>query len=303
MQKSHNQRINLYLKCVNSQNPIQRGNALLELKNFIDKASAVSWATEALDDSHHYVREHAIRILEELTGKEALPYILKILNDDHCGVRKSATAALKKLHTVSALPDFKIPEPVILKCISSFYKSHDNHIANTEVETLINLCSIKTQLLLRNDVEQVLIDASKSSCNFLRSRAARGLGKIGSERSCSRLLELIQDSDIIVASAASEVLGEISSDTTYKLLPRLVELISTSAGNFAVHAISAIQENCKYYNYEIYQVYLADQNGDRPASQTSSSLPSTVTYNIDKVGILNTGSVNIHGDQIGEQTP
>jgi hypothetical protein len=26
-------------------------------------------------------------------------------------------------------------------------------------------------------------------------------------------------------------------------------------------------------------------------------------YNIDQVGNLNTGSVNIHGDQIGEQHP
>ena len=64
---------------------------------------------------------------------------------------------------------------------------------------------------------------------------------------------MIQDSDILVSSTVSEVLGTITSEYVGKLLPSLEKLISTSAGNFALHAISGIQTKCKYYNYDITQ--------------------------------------------------
>ncbi|MCU0552953.1 MAG: hypothetical protein MUC48_26785 [Leptolyngbya sp. Prado105] len=88
----------------------------------------------------------------------------------------------------------------------------------------------------------------------------------------------------------------------------------TDSGQAAHHAILAIQENCKYYNYEIYQAYLEAQKHDRQTQQKLDRPQIYVQgdyiaggkiegnqYNIDRVGNLNTGDVTIRGDQIGEQ--
>jgi HEAT repeat protein len=251
--EAHEREIDIYLDCINSQDPIRRGNALSRLVNIVDKNTAISWTIEALDDLHEYVRGHAIRILEELSQENALPYIIKALSDSHCNVRSSATQALLKLSTVLSLLDLEIPEATIIKCISSLNKEENQHIRYVEAQTLLNLCSVLPNLLLRSDLEEAFLNASISSYNTLRSTAARGLGRIGSEISSSRLLEMIQDSDILVSSTVSEVLGTITSEHIGKLLPGLEKLTSTSAGNFALHAISGIQTKCKYYNYDITQ--------------------------------------------------
>jgi hypothetical protein len=62
-------------------------------------------------------------------------------------------------------------------------------------------------------------------------------------------------------------------------------------------AVRKIQDNCKFYNYDIFQ--------NTPASIPSSHTVIHRTYNtynnIDRVGNLNTGSVQVNGDMIGEQ--
>jgi HEAT repeat protein len=252
-QEAHERGIDIYLDCIHSQDPIRRGNALSTLVNVVDKNTAISWTIEALDDLHEYVRGHAIRILEELSHEKALPYLIKALSDNHCHVRSSATQALLKLSTVLSLSDLEVPEATIIKCIDSLNKEENNHTHYTEAQTLLSLCSVLPNLLLRSDLEEAFLNASSSSYNMLRSTAARGLGKIGSEKSSRRLLEMIEDSDFIVPSTVSEILGNITSEYTDKLLPELAKLIYTSAGNFALHAIYGIQSNCKFYNYDLTQ--------------------------------------------------
>lgn len=62
-------------------------------------------------------------------------------------------------------------------------------------------------------------------------------------------------------------------------------------------AVIKIQDNCKFYNYDILQ--------DAPAPISSSNMVVHQTYNtynnVDRVGNLNTGSVQVDGDMIGEQ--
>ncbi len=54
------------------------------------------------------------------------------------------------------------------------------------------------------------------------------------------------------------------------------------SGDYLWEAISAIQRNCKFYNYEIWQAHLAAQKGDRPTNQTSD--PNAI--NIQTLEIL-----------------
>jgi hypothetical protein len=126
------------------------------------------------------------------------------------------------------------------------------------------------------------------------------------------------DTDSVVTLSVSESLKKIPCENTVKYLPNLVEVVLGSEEGFALDAMLAIQFNCKFYNYEIHKAKLkkdkcsSTENGknDRPLHITNNYIEGDQIqgdkiegdkYTIDRVGNLNTGTVNIHGNQNGEQ--
>ncbi|KAM3091168.1 HEAT repeat domain-containing protein [Phormidesmis sp. 146-35] len=152
---------------------------------------------------------------------------------------------------------------------------------------------------------------------IVRGNAADALGTIRSDTDVPGFLKLVEDSDFDVRRMAAHALGKIAKkhpNAIAQHLPHLLTLIPTDAGQDAHRVILAIQENCKYYNYEIFQDYLEAQKNDRPTQQESDRPHLYIQgdyiagdktegdqYNIDRVGNLNTGDITLHGDQIGEQ--
>jgi HEAT repeat protein len=107
----------------------------------------------------------------------------------------------------------------------------------------------------------------------VRGFAVYVLGKIGSEAAIPELLQRLDDSDTDVRGEAAEALCNIEkkhANTLSPHLPHLLTLIPTESGKDAHRVIHAIQENCKYYNYEIYQTYLETQKRDQSEGQTSN---------------------------------
>jgi hypothetical protein len=84
----------------------------------------------------------------------------------------------------------------------------------------------------------------------------------------------------------------IGADSKYTnmYLPELILLLDTGVGEQALWIIESIQANCRFYNYEVL-------NSLPPPIK---SHPPGKTINIQNVGNLNTGNVNIAGNQIGE---
>ena len=106
-------------------------------------------------------------------------------------------------------------------------------------------------------MESAFLNVSISSDNPLRSQAAGGLGKFSSEKVSIRLLEMVGDSDFLVALSATEALKNMPYNIIMgQHLPALIELIYTSAESFALEAIATIQSRCQYYNYDITQSLL-----------------------------------------------
>ena len=178
--------LHTYSECIGSKNPIRRGNALVHLSKVIDRQASIDWAIQSLDDPHHYVRGHAIRILEELSGKASLQFITKLLSDDHSHVRSSAAQTLLKLSENFAFSNLEIPDEVISKCIFTLEIKENDHICSTELQTLLNLCTLKPSLLLHNDLEKAFLDASRSSNNILRHVSGKTPQPKARERSLSR---------------------------------------------------------------------------------------------------------------------
>ncbi|HEY9727087.1 MAG TPA: HEAT repeat domain-containing protein, partial [Chroococcales cyanobacterium] len=240
---------------LNSEEPVPRGNAILNLASLFGKEAAVPLATKALDDPHHYVRGHAITSLVRLMGKEAVPLAVRFLNDPHYNVRGQAAQELIGLG--QNLPDgLEIPEEIVCKLLQTLNEDQDTHIRSVTLRTLTNLCSIQQSLVLREDLEIAFLNASDDSDNFLRSTAAIGLGKFSSERVSRRLVQMVGDSDFSVALSATEALKNMPFPITAKHLPALIELNLTSTESWALDAIFKIQERCKFYNYLLTQPIL-----------------------------------------------
>ena len=235
-----------------SDEPIRRGNAFLDLTNLLDKERSVDLAYQILDDSHHCVRGHAIARLVKLIGKEAIPQAITALNDPHYDVRDQSSQAL-----VSLGQDFpnglEIPEDIISSLIRILNEERDAYVRSKTVSTLTNLCSIQPSFLLHKDLENAILDASKASDNSLRCKAAIGLGQFSSEKSVSRLLQMMEDSDSHTVLTATEALKSMPYSITAKYLPDLIKLILNSEEGVALDAIFSIQERCGFYNYEIAQ--------------------------------------------------
>jgi HEAT repeat protein len=247
------QQIDMWLGYLNSEESIQRGNAILYLTSLLGKETAIPLATQALDDPHHYVRGHAITSLARLIGKEAVPLAVRTLNDPHYQVRDQAAQTLIGLG--QNLPEnLEIAEETVSKLIQIINEAQDISVRSVTIRTLTNLCSIQPSLLLREDLELAFLNASDASDKPLRSDAARGIGKFSSERASSRLLQMLRDSDSLVVLSATEALKNMPSLITAKHLPALIELNLNSTETWALDAIFTIQERCGFYNYDIAQL-------------------------------------------------
>jgi hypothetical protein len=145
--------------------------------------------------------------------------------------------------------------------------------------------------------------------------AVEALGKLGSEAAIPALLRVLEDElkdkdedeyfylDFYSArlSIAVEALGNFKNDRAAHILPNLLTLIPTKSGEDAFRALTAIQANCKFYNYDIFR----SPPLPKSAAENSSGQTTNITnYNIDTLTAthspLNLGGT-IHGNQSSTQ--
>jgi len=282
--------INHWLRYLNSEEPIERGNAIFDLTSLLGKEVAIDLAIQALEDPHHYVRGHALTGLVRLIGKEAIPQVIKALDDSHCNVCDQASQELIGLRQY--LPDnLEISEATISRLIRILNEDqdiYDIYIQEKTLTTLTKLCSIQPNLLLNEDLENAFINASKAADNNLHSSAATGLGQFSSEKAASRLLDMVGDTDFDVALSATESLKNMPFQITAKYLPDLIKLIPTSTDGFVLDAVVTIQSRCQFYNYEIAQF----SQTDILKIENFNSSKKVLTIVTDKQPIINFNQYN-----------
>jgi HEAT repeat protein len=175
-----------------SDSPIPRGNAVLGLKNLPDKEIATKIMFQSLNDSHHYVRGHAIHGLAELTGKESISELIKALNDQHCDVRGQASQELVNFKQV--FPNgLQISEDTILRLIKVLEEEKDAYIRSRTLRTLTDLCSIFSNLPMGEKIEDIFLYASDDPDRDLRCNAAQGLRNFYSEKVVAKLFQMLND--------------------------------------------------------------------------------------------------------------
>jgi len=138
---------------------------------------------------------------------------------------------------------------------------------------------------------QALIVALNDEDYDVRRSAADALGKIKDTQAVPALIIALNDENSDVHWSAANALGEIGD---YEILPHLWQLRLTGVDH-AKNAISKIQERYKFYNHEIF---LSPPVEEETKTESETSKSSNI-YNINSVGNLNTGDVNIQGNQVG----
>jgi hypothetical protein len=114
----------------------------------------------------------------------------------------------------------------------------------------------------------------------VRRNATEALGKIGGEAAIPKLLKTLEDDDSDVGFRSAEALGRIGSPIPISDLWRIFLL---KGDTYILSAITAIQNSCKFYNYEIWKEAIQNQKQASLANQTAQPSSTDLFDKLDKI--------------------
>lgn len=257
----------------------------VEVLGKLGSQDAIPGLLSVLEDENSWVRSNAVEALGKLGSEAAIPSLLQALKDKNSDVRIRAAEALGKLSSQKAIPG-------LIQALDD----KDFWVRQSAAEALGKLDSQAAaipgwlQALEHQDswVRQSLVKARGKAASkapipgfqalehqdpFVRWRAVEALGNLGSQAAIPSLLQTLEDENSNVRSSAVKGLGKLKNDRAAHILPNLRTLIPTESGKDAFRALTAIQANCKFYNYDIFR------SPPIPKPSPNSSQPSSV-YNI-----------------------
>ncbi|NEQ67431.1 MAG: HEAT repeat domain-containing protein [Symploca sp. SIO2D2] len=202
----------------------------------LDSPVAIPRLLQALEDEDFLIVVSAGIALGGLINRFPAE-LLKALEDKNSNMRKNAALALRHMDSQQTISG-------LIKAL----KDENSGVRCTVAETLGELGS--------PEVIPELLQTLKDKDSNVRRNAAVALGKLSSPEAIPRLLSALQDQDSSVHRSVVEALGQIKQDKAAYILPDLLALIPTKSGKYALRAISNIQQNCRFYNYEIFHKQL-----------------------------------------------
>jgi HEAT repeat protein/DNA polymerase III delta prime subunit len=294
----------------------------------------------AVDNPDPRIRESVGKLLKNITFKEVVPKLERLIHHLDVNIRKGAIEALgnigseKTVRKLSEAIEDPLPEirsTTVKALISLGFKSTipnllrvledlDFYVRANTIEGLGKIgaedaVSALAITIDEPDREYEYNRREESSYSFsffgygpnsiIRAKAIEALGKIASKDAIEVLLKAIGHTDGHVREVAARVLGEIDGDAAIKCLSHLQKTYrSHSTGWYEANkAIAALQKRCQFYNYEIFQAHLESQKGENE-EQGSATQPPTTIFNIETLhapgAAINLGGT-IQGDQIGSQ--
>jgi HEAT repeat protein len=283
---------------------------------------AIPALLKAIEDSHFLVQWSAASALGRIGSDIAIPGLLIALKHLDSGVNSSAAGALQKIGSdasITALRQAKQGSYHNCVMVNALSKDALGDICHTlgnldnpgtirySEESISNLrqvikdCDPEMRLSAVNRLADhdpiltmpLLCEAIKDPSLDVRLSAINTLDTIVSDVAIPGLLQALKDTNSVVRWKVARALGNFKGDRAAHILPNLLTLIPTPSGEAAFLALTAIQSNCQFYNYEVAKWELAPHS-----SQPMTPAPAINSYTIGSVGILNTGSVTTR-HQIG----
>jgi HEAT repeat protein len=285
----------VFLKLLQDTNLDMRRIAAEALENVTEMSHDIRLTTtiprllQAVKDPDLDVYLSVTKALGNLGSTDAIPDLLQALKDSDECVRVRAAMGLGNLGSADAIPD-------LLQAL----KDQDSLVRDAAAYALDDINRrVIVNPLITDPCSSVRGKMVEAPGEIRSTKAIPALGHIGSAERIPSLFKIIEECSedeeewSHLRSNAARELGNFKGDHAAHILPNLLTLIPTASGEAAFRALTAIQANCQFYNYEVARWELAP-----PSLQPMTPVPA-ITYTIDKVGILNTGPVSIQGNQMG----
>ena len=292
---------------ISREDELRRSGASALVK--IGSTKVVKSLLSLLDNSDvdEMVRWYAVDALGDIGGKDAVIGLTYRLRDCSSNIRSKAAYTLGLIADEAVVPELIS----YLQCVSE-----------TSDEECWSVIDALGEIGSKKAIPELHRFLSKSS-GYLKEEAIFALGKMGDKSVILDLIHILQTSSLGSKGRAIEILGKMQAEPaiTYFLgilenepyvrhrnniggvlgyfqgecashiLPNLLALISTESGQHALSAISNIQQNCQFYNYEIFRKQLPPVVIPQP--------PKSNVYNIhsERVQIIEENNGTVIGEQ------
>ena len=231
--------------------------SMAEALNQIDSGITIPSLLTLVEDPNSGIRWRSAVALGQIGSDKSMQALIKLLVDPDFSVRHSAIEGLGNIGSKIAIPN-------LLEILVD---------SDSEMHLLI------IKALSKIGFEIATLDLSRlieDHDSRIREQIAYMLGDSHFVNSISVLLKFLDDSDSDVSWVAADSIRRIANKSKDKItiasyLPHFFNLIPTNFGEAAHHAIKAIQANCKFYNYEIYQKAI-----DRTSITTARGTPEVL---------------------------
>ena len=247
----------------------------------IGSQRAVNSLLSLLENSDESVRWYAVDALGDIGDKDAVIGLIKRLRDCSSKIRSKAA------YTLGFIAD----EAVVPELIS--YLQWVSETSDDECWSVIDALG---EIGSKKAIPELHRFLAKSN-GYLKEKAIFALGKIGDESVIPDLIHILKTSSLDSKGTAIEilrkmqaepaipyflgilenepyvrsrndiagVLGGFQRERAAHILPNLLALIPTESGQYALRAIFGIQQNCQFYNYEIFRKQLPPVVSPQPS--------------------------------------
>jgi HEAT repeat protein len=304
------------LQALGDEAPYVRMDAAESLGQ-IGSDQAIPGLLKALKDKDSLVRSIVAESLGQIGSDRAIPGLLEVLKEKDPDVCWSASRALEYLSSEKVVPD--VLKADVLKALEGIHF----FIHWNTVEASVHIGSEKTtpELLIAVEdenssvrwvVAEELLIALEDEDSNVHFRAAEVLGQLDLDQTIPALLKAFADENSSVrwvSWVAADLLGNIKNVAIACILPQLIALIPTPSGEEAFSAMSAIQSNCKFYNYELTQttqsmkLFFSYTHKDEPLLDELASSFAPITYNDFRGANIGNFAENVYGTQQTIQIP
>jgi HEAT repeat protein len=250
------------LKSLEDEDIIARKRAVYILGK-LGSEQTIPGLLKALEDENYVVRKRAVSALGKLGSEQAIFGLLKALEDENYVVRGSAIHFLGKLRSEKAIPG-------LLKALKD-----ENHIVRRGAA--ISLGRIES-----NQAVSGLLKALEDKDYVVRRSVIASLGRLRLEEAIPGFIKALEDENHFVRGSAINALLKINNISASRFLPKLAVLSLSLSGQSAFRAMSTIQSNCKFYNYDIAQSSPPEISTEISKGGDSYNFPSA-----QKVQIIN----------------
>ncbi len=217
---------------------------LLQINETLPKSYELRWIgqIEPFDpccDLHWMTRFCLVTALGKISSKtitpELLQALIQALADPKGDVRREAAQWLGKIRVEKAIPDL--------------VRATQDAEKDVRWAAVMALGEIGSEVAI-SELKKIIEDSNSD----MQRQAVQALGITRSATAISILLKLVENPENDLCRWAVEALGELKSLKVGYVLSDLRKLLDTQAWNEAFLAIPAIQANCQFYNYEIFQL-------------------------------------------------